>query len=243
MLTVDFDHAIGEVLASSGQMSFKRRYRLDVVNYSWVKDYVRDQRMRREIDQLGKKIAEAQKSLISKNELQAMFEAAINQTRRNFLELVKANLSRAQKSECGVVGGLHEYGNISSELPLMAVTLISKEEIADIIASLPDGVKREKVEKDVEAIRDKIAELNETIEKELSPQDRWIYSDIGNPLPYPAGCRWSKFVEGWRKVVSRFDGKCDIEGCILKTDAEFEAFYLLELENIPKLTPLRKPWE
>lgn len=243
MLTIDFDHAIREVLASGGQVSFKRRYRLDVVNYSWVKDYVRDQRTRREIDQLGKNIAEAQKSLIDKNELRAMFEAGVEQTRQNFLELLKNNLSRAQRHECGVIGGLHEYGVISSELPLMAVTLVSSEEIADVIAGLPDGVKREKVGKDIEAIRGKIAKLNEIIEKELSPPDRWIYSDVGNPFPYPGGCRWTKFVEGWKKVVARFDGKVDIEGCALKTDVEFEAFYLLELENIPKLTPLRKPWE
>jgi len=243
MLTIDFDHAIREVLASSGQISFKRRYRLDVVNYSWVKDYVRDQKARQEIDQLKKEIAEAQKSLIDKNELQAMFLAGVEQTRKNFLEYLKGNLARAQRHECGVVGGLHEYGNIKSELPLMAVTLVSPEEIEDIIEDLPDGVKREKVEEDVETLKGKIAELNNLIEKELSPPDRWIYSDIGNPLPYPNGCRWTKFVEGWKKVVARFDGKVDIEGCALKTDEEFAAFHMLELASVPKLTPLREPWE
>jgi len=242
-LTIDFDHAIREVLAYSGQMSFKRRYRLDVVNYSWVKDYVRDQKARQEIDQLKKEIAEAQKSLIDKNELQAMFLAGVEQTRKNFLEYLKGNLARAQRHECGVVGGLHEYGNIKSELPLMAVTLVSPEEIEDIIEDLPDGVKREKVEEDVETLKGKIAELNNLIEKELSPPDRWIYSDIGNPLPYPNGCRWTKFVEGWKKVVARFDGKVDIEGCALKTDEEFAAFHMLELASVPKLTPLREPWE
>ena len=243
-VSVDFDHAIREVLASSGQILFKRRYRLDVVNYSWVKDYVRDQKARQEIDQLKKEIAEALKSPIDKIELQKMFEAGVEQTRQNFLEYLKGNFARAQKHECGVVGGLHEYGNIKSELPLMAVTLVSPEEISDIIAGLPDdGVKREKVEEDVETLKGKITKLNDLIEKELSPPDRWIYSDIGNPLPYPNGCRWTKFVDGWRRVVSRFDGKVDIEGCALKTDEEFAAFHMLELASVPKLTPLRKPWE
>ena len=243
MLTIDFDHAIREVLASSGQVRFKHHYRLDVVNYSWVKDYVRDKKTREEIGELGKKIAEAQKSLIDKDELQAMFLAGVEQTRKNFLELLKINLARAQSHESGVTIAFHEYGVISTELPLMALSLISSEELADAIASLPEGVKREKVGKDVEAFRDKIAKLNEIIENELSPPDRWIHNDMGNPFPYPAGCRWSKFVDGWKKVLARFDGKVDIEGVALKTDAEFEAFYLLELENIPKLTPLRKPWE
>jgi len=242
-LSVDFDHAIREVLASSGQMSFKRRYRLDVVSYSWVKDYVKDQKARQEIDQLKKEIAEALKTPIDRIELQAMFLAGVEQTRKNFLELLKGNLARAQRHECGVVGGLHEYGNIKSELPLMAVTLVSPEELSDIIAGLPDGVKREKVEENVEILKGKIAELNDVIEKELSPPDRWIYSDIGNALPYPNGCRWTKFVEGWRKVVARFSGKCDIEGCLLKTDDEFAAYHMLELASVPKLTPLREPWE
>jgi len=243
MLTVDFDHAIREVLASSGQMSFKRRYRLDVVNYSWVKDYVRDQKARQEIDQLKKEIAEALKTPIDKNELQKMFEAGVEQTRQEFLAYLAGNLARAQRHECGVVGGLHEYGNIKSELPLMSVTLIRPEEIADIIQSLPDGVKREKVEEDVEALKGKIAKLNDVIDKELSPPDRWIYSDIGNPLPYPNGCRWTQFVLGWKKVVARFSGKCDIEGCLLKTEDEFAAFHMLELASVPKLTPLREPWQ
>jgi len=242
-VSVDFDHAIREVLASSGQILFKRRYRLDVVNYSWVKDYVRDQKARQEIDQLKKEIAEALKSPIDKIELQKMFEAGVEQTRQNFLEYLKGNFARAQKHECGVVGGLHEYGNIKSELPLMAITLISHEEISDIIADLPDGVKREKVEEDVEALKGKIAKLNDVIGKELSPKDRWLYDDRGNPLPYPAGCRWTKFVEGWKTVVARFSGKCDIEGCALVTEDEFAAFHLLELDRVYKLTPLRTPWE
>jgi len=243
MLTINFDRAIKEVLASGGQVSFKHSYRIDVVNYSWVKDYVRDQKLRQEIDQLKKKIAEAQNSPIDKNELRAMFEAGVKQTRQNFLELLKNNLSKAQKRECGTIGGLHEYGNIASELPLMAVTLVSSEDIKDIIAELPVGVKHKEIEKTIEGIKKQIAEREAIIEKELSPKDRWFYDDRGNPLPYPAGCRWTKFVEGWKTVVARFDGKVDIEACALVTEDEFAAFHMLELEKVYKLTPLRAPWE
>ncbi|HUV59815.1 MAG TPA: hypothetical protein VMW09_06850 [Desulfatiglandales bacterium] len=240
--TIDFDHAVKEVLASGGQVSFKYSYRIDVVNYSWVKDYVRDQKLRQEIDQLKKKIAEAQNSPIDKNELRAMFEAGVEQTRQNFLELLKNNFSKAQKRECGVIGGLHEYGNIASELPLMSVTLVSSEDIKDIIAALPVGIKQKEIEKTIEGIKKQIAEREAIIEKELSPKDRWFYDDRGNPRPYPND-RWSKFVDGWRKVVARFDGKVDIEGFALVTEDEFAAFHMLELEKVFKLTPLRAPWE
>ena len=243
MLTINFDNNIKEVLASGGQVGIKYTYRLDVDKYSWVKDYVRDQKLRQEIDQLRKEIAEAQNSPIDKSELRAMFEAGVEQTRQNFLELLKNNLSKAQKRECGVIGGLHEYGNIASELPLMSITLVSSEDIKDIIAALPPGIKQKEIEKTIEGIKKQIAEREAIIEKELSPKDRWFYDDRGNSLPYPAGCRWNKFVDGWRRVVSRFDGKVDIEGCALVTEDEFAAFHMLELEKVYKLTPLRAPWE
>ena len=243
MLTLDFDRVIKEALASSGQVGFKHSYRLDVVNYSWVKDYVRDQKLRQEIGRLREKIAEAQNSPIDKSELRAMFEAGVEQTRQNFLELLKNNLSKAQKRECGVIGGLHEYGVIASELPLMSTTLVSSEDIKDIIAALPPGIKQKEIEKTIEGIKKQIAEREAIIEKELSPKDRWFYDDRGNSFPYPAGCRWTKFVEGWKKVVARFSDKCNIEGCALKTDDEFSAFHMLDLEKVFKLTPLRQPWE
>ena len=243
MLTLDFDHAIKEVLSSGGQVTFKRRYRIDVENYSWVKDFMKDQRLRREIDELKAKITATQRSLIHKDEVGAMFRAGLEQLKRDFLEFIMDKLSKAQRHECGVIVGFHEYGVISNKLPLMALTLISAEEIEDIVSVLPEGVKREKVAKDVDALKKQIAEREETIKNELSPADRWIYSDTGKPIPYPQGCRWSKFVEGWRKVLARFDGKVDIEGCALVTGDEVAAFHMLELEKVRKLTPLRDPWK
>jgi len=224
-------------------MSFKRRYRIDVDKYSWVGNYARDRKTRKEIKSLKEKITATQQSLIDRDELRVMFEAGVKQTRETFLKLLKTNLARAQSHESGVMTAFYEYGNIPTELPLLALSLVSGEEIADAIASLPEGVKREKVGKDIEALKGEITKLSNVIEKELSPKDRWFYDDRGNPLPYPAGCRWSKFVEGWKKVVARFDGKVDIEGCALKTEDEFAAFHMLELDRVPKLTPLRTPWE
>jgi hypothetical protein len=243
MLRLDFDEAIKNVLSSGGRVSFKRKYQLDVDKYSWVKDYVRDQNTRKEIKSLQEKITATQRSLIDRDELRAMFEVGVEQTRQNFLELLKNNLSKAQRRECGVIGGLHEYGVISNSLHLMSVTLVSSEDIKDIIAGLPDGVKHKKIEEDVEALKGEITKLNSVIEKELSPKDRWVYDDRGNPSSYPNGCRWTKFVEGWKKVVARFDGKVDIEGCALVTKDEFTAFHMLELNRVHKWTPLRKPWK
>jgi len=243
MFTVDFDGAIRDVLSSGGQVHFKKQYNLDVNNYSWVADYMRDKKLRKEIKRLQKEITTTQQSLIDRDELRAMFEAGIEQVRRDFLELLKEHLTKAQRRKEPIVGGLHSFGVISNRLPMMSLQLVSSEEIGDIIAGLPVGITCKEIEKTVEGLRAQIAKHNETIEKELSPHERWFYSDQGEPLRYPGGCRWTKFVEGWKMVVARFDGKVDIEGCALKTDDEFAAFHMLELDNVLKLTPLRKPWK
>ena len=243
MFRIDFDDAVKQVLGAGGPVTFKRHYQLDVKGYSWVEIFVRDQKTRKEIERLQEEITATQKSLIDREELRLMFKTGLDQVKRDFLELLKDHLSQAQRRESAVVRGLRQFGAISNDLLFMPITLVSDGEIGDIIAGLPVGVKRSEIEKTVEGIKKEIEKLKETIDKELSPQERWFYSDTGKPIPYPKGCRWFRFVGDWKRVVSRFDGKVDIEGCALKTEAEFEAFYLLELDKVRKLTPLRTPWE
>ena len=243
MLYLDFDRLIKEVLGSGGQVSFKRHYKLDVEKYAWVADFVKDQKLRKEIEQLQEEITKTQLSLIDKKELRGMFEAGIKQTKENFLQLLKDHISKAQRHDEPVIGGLHAWGVIRSELPLMSLLLISPEDTKSIFADLPEGTKGGDIELTVAAIRAQIEKCNRTIETELSPPERWFFDDQGRPRPYPGGCRWTKFVEGWRKVATRYEGKVTIEGVALSTEDEHAAWYLLELDKIAKLTPLREAWK
>jgi hypothetical protein len=240
---VDFDRAIKQVLSSDGQVSFKRQYKLDVDKYSWVPLFVRDQQIRKEIEGLQQEIAATRLSLIDRDELRAMFDAGVEQAKANFLELLRDHLSRAQRHEEAIIGGLQAYGVIKNELHLAVLLLALPEDIEEIIQGLPEGMRRKDIEKKVQGFERQIAKLNETIEKELSPKGRWFYDDAGNPLGYPQGCRWSLFVDGWRKVQKRYDGKVDIEGCTLRTEEEFNAFYALGFERLDKITPLRPAWQ
>ncbi|HUT72513.1 MAG TPA: hypothetical protein VMW89_17725 [Desulfatiglandales bacterium] len=242
-LELDFDRLIKEVLSSGGQVSCKRHYGLDIDTYAWTADFVKDQKLRKEIEVLQGEITKAQRSLIDTEELRAAFETGVRQTKQNFLELLKDHVSKAQRHEEPIIGGLHAWGVIRSELPLMSLLLISGEDTKALFLDLPEGVKGEDVELTVATIRNQIVKCNKTIEKELSPQSRWFFNDRGEPFPYPAGCRWTKFVEGWKKVVARFDGKVDLEGVALTTEDEHAAFYLLELDKVGKLTPLREAWK
>jgi hypothetical protein len=74
--------------------------------------------------------------------------------------------------------------------------------------------------------------------------ERWIYSESGDPLPWPKGCRWRIFVENWERLQSHFSKPVTIEGLPLKTAAEKKAWSSLELDNVMATQPpLREPYE
>ena len=115
------------------------------------------------------------------------------------------------------------------------------EPMKEIFSELPDGVKQKDIDETVEQCQKEIQKIEGFLAKELSPQGRWFHRENGDPFPYPKGCRWTPFVEAWRKVSSRFMGEVDIEGYALKTDSEHKAYFLLGLNKEKKIEPLRKP--
>jgi hypothetical protein len=117
----------------------------------------------------------------------------------------------------------------------------SEAEIDEIFSQIPDGVRQEEIEASAKAIGKKIANLEEKIRLELSPQNRWLHNQEGNPFPYPVGCRWTIFVEDWKKVLSRYNGKANIDGCAITSPEEGAAYHALELDQVRRLTPLREP--
>jgi len=58
--------------------------------------------------------------------------------------------------------------------------------------------------------------------------------ESGMPMFYPGGCRWTKFVEDWEKVVSRFNGRVNINGFPLESPEEETAYMALELDKVYK---------
>ena len=238
----NIDKLAKAVLGSPGGAAIKQHFRLDTINYAWVKDYVRDKRTREDIQALQQKIVDNRALPIHKEELKRRFEKLVKNVNEFRIQQLRDHLGMVQKREVPL---LNEFsiGEIKvGEVRLLPFFMeFSPADIEEIFFELPEGVTTKDIEKKESEFQGKILKLENVISEELSPQSRWFHRDNGIPEPYPNGCRWTAFVNTWEKVARRFDGKVDIQGHALKTEAESEAYYLLELEKLYKLEPLRNP--
>jgi len=240
----DIKNAADWVLRSSGGAAIKHLFGLDTKSYSWVKDYVRDKKIRTEIKQLQDEIVKTNALPIHKGGLRLMFETRIKQINQFRIQQMVTHLDEVQKRDRPLINeNMINAWKLNGALFNPVLINLSSNDIDKIFSQLQAGVPQEDIEKTAIQLREKITGLETTIDQELSPRERWFHREDGRAHPYPQGCRWRPFVETWEKVVSRFDGNVDIEGHALKTSDEFAAYGLLELGNARKVTPLREPLE
>lgn len=237
----EIDKLAGAVIASQSGAYISKHFRLDTVNYSWVKDYRRDQIIRDEIKDLQQKIQDTEKMPMHKDELRARFNLIIDQVNKFRIDQMTDLLSRLQKGEPGAYNesAIGVYKILGAPY-LPYFMKFAPSEIDDILSKLPEGVKQQDKEKNISKYRNKITELEDVITKELSPQSRWLHRDNGEPIKYPTGCRWKAFVDVWSKVQSRYDSPVNIDGTPLSTEGEYMAHAILKLDTILKMPPLKK---
>lgn len=236
------DQLAGAVVGNTGGAYVSRQFRLDTIEYSWVKDYRRDQDLREEIAEIGKKIIETGKLPIHKDELRARFENQIKEINAFRIKQITAQLSSAQKRE-EIIFAENSIGErkVLGALYLPYLINLSASDIDLIFSEMPEGIRQKEIDKTIEDCQKRIKELQIVIDSELSPKSRWLHRDNGEPIPYPQGCRWKAFADIWAKVQTRFEGPVTINGNALKTDSEYMAHAVLKLDKVPKLHPLRKP--
>jgi hypothetical protein len=241
---INIETTAGLVIGSSGGASVKHLFRIDTNTYSWVKDYVRDKKIRSEIKRLQDEIAKTNALPIHKDELRRRFEGRIEQINKSRIQQMITHLDGVQKRENPLINELMiNAWKLNDALFNPVLINLAAIDIDEIFSELQDGVPQKEIDETVKQLQDKIVKLEKVIEQELSPQQRWFFRDNGDPEPYPQGCRWTPFVQTWEKVVSKFSGKVDIEGCALTSSDELAAFGLLELDRVAKRPPLRDPLE
>lgn len=238
----DIDKLAAAVIGSSGGAAIKGHFRLETINYAWVEDYVRDKKIRNKIQDLRQKIVDNRALPIHKEELEERFKEIVKSINKFHIQQLRDHFGAVQKREVQL---FNEY--TIGERKIIGVRFLpflmafSPTEIKEIFSELPEGVKKKDIDKKESEFQGKILELENVISEELSPKSRWLHRDDGTPEPYPRGCRWTAFVGTWEKVARKFNGKVNIEGNSLKTEAEHGAYYLLELEKLHKIEPLRSP--
>ena len=241
-MKLDVGKFAAAVIGSSGGAVVKPAFRLDTTKYFWIKDYLRDKKLRAEIKQLQDDIAAINVYPIAKDELRKMFEARIKQINKFRLEQLITHLGEVQKRETSLLNenSINERRFNGALFDPTLINLTSND-IDHIFSQLQEGVVHELIEKNVRELQEEIVKLGKIIEDELSPRERWLHRDNGLPSPYPQGCRWTPFVETWQLVAAKFNDKVDVEGCRLKTPEQFAAYDLLGLDRVRKKPPLREP--
>jgi hypothetical protein len=224
------------VLRSPGGAYVRNRFGIDLIKFSWVDLYLRDEIVRKKIQTLRDNIQKTQMSPIHKDELKAMFQCAISNINSARLSWFVEKLTTVQARQGEMINNYTVQG--PGYIPAID---LSKSDVDTIFSRLSEeGVRQVDIDAGIQQLRKEIARAEEVIERELSPPERWIYKDDGKPIPYPQGCRWTQYVIAWRKVVTRFDGPVSVEGLSIKSDDEMTAYVALGLNNIGRMPPLRK---
>lgn len=238
------DRLINEVISSGSRhaQEIKKYFRIDLENYSWVEPYLRDLKKREKVRELEGEIVKVQNSLIGKEKVKEDFIEWRKETKKEFLDLIRKNLLEVQ-------GRRKDFDGLACDAEMrlfrcLLISSLSDKEIEEIFKDIPDGVSQSEIDKKVRGLEGEIRKLTEELNKSLARKDRWIYSESGEPLPWPEGCRWRIFVENWERLQSHFSKPVTIEGLPLKTAAEKKAWSSLELDNVMATQPpLRDPYE
>lgn len=239
------DYLSASVIGTSGNASVISRIGLETRKYAWVEDYLRDVNIRAEISKAQDEIKEARSSLIHKDELRAQFKASCKKLNEFRVKQIRALLGEIQAGSPIPFSVLQiGAGRKILGAPVLPWFInFSEEELDTIFSALPEGIREKDRQSMIAKCQQTIVDLEKTIETELSPQSRWFFKENGQPEIFPRGCRWTIFVETWKRVAARFVGRVDVEGTKLKTDAEHWAFSKLGLDLVRKVTPLKEPRE
>ncbi len=233
------DEWLNVVLGDATDVSIKNNYGVDTRSYDWVKDFVRDQKLRKEISDLQNQIKAVQNGPMHKDEVAALFRNGLINIRAGIVEQLKAQALNVQQRRAAFFSEFHPRS-----LSPLAFNVLSESEIDDILSVLGEGKKEQEIADIVKGLHQEINKRKVIIETELSPQNRWLHFTSGWPVPYPKGCKWTIFVEDWKKVCVRFKVPVTIEGYLLETAEEHMAYKMLELDKLYRHQSqeyLRKP--
>ena len=233
----------GKVIGYTGGVAIKRAFGIDTRTYAWVKDFVRDKESRDRIKRLQEKITEVEEAPIHRDELKEMFEERVKKINGFRIAQLKEHLAEVQQGKAPLMNErLMDSKLVMGARMYPFFMQFSSADMGKLFSEFPEGIRQKDKDETIKQFREEIQKLEDYLARELSPQERWFHRENGNPHPYPQGCRWTAFVETWRRVASRFEGDVDIEGYRLKTDSEHQAYVSLGLNEEPKIPPLREPY-
>lgn len=175
---------------------------------------------------------------MAQDELKAAFLANLEGLKAGRVNILREHLRMAQTHQVKTISVANGFSVIGNRYPHFLDYDLAEEEIDSIFSGLEAGVSSGEKAVKISALQGRMDELRSIIEGELSPRERWFYTPSGIPIRYPKGCRWTRFVDAWKEVVSRHTGPVDLDGYKIVKAAAMEAYSLLGLDGVFKKTPL-----
>lgn len=240
------ERELGNILGHSGGItSFSLGFNKELLSLDWVDDYIEDKKLQDEIDTLEKSIMETRTNKISKDELRAWLEDAMQKYRKFQLEQLQILMKELQNRELPFFSFADKIGAhkiLGGDIHPYVFSLTNKEKDA-IFAGLEGGMTVQEIDSTIKENQARIDQLKAVRKEKFSPRSRWIYKDTGEALPYPNGCRWTIYVKLWKLVAGRFEGVVDNIGYKVTSDKMLTAYIKLGLDKQRKRQPAMTSFE
>jgi len=222
---------------SSGAYLYRKTSQTLDLDYDWVHLFVRDQALRQEIKSIEEEIKATRNLPIAKSELRENFKQQREAIKLNFVALVRDSLGDIQKKKTNEL--FKDVG--PGMLRLVPLLILDEADVDTIFQNLENGVSQDIINKKVSKLEARIQEIQQEIDRDLSPKSRWYHTPEGDVEPYPNGCRWFEFVNEWKDIARRYTEPVNYQGNKLSTSGEIMAWNMLGFDKLEKIYPLQKP--
>jgi hypothetical protein len=219
---------------------------VDLVNYSWVDQYLKGLKYQKEIKALKEEIEGVQRFPRAKVEILEELKGMGDQVKALRVEGLRAVFSRFQNGE---ITGLtpHVFAQIFINAQSAVVglshtaahdfdSLLAPGIIEAALSELPKGMTGAEKEGKIAGLKAKIAALEAKAEQECWPDSRKVFDDQAKRKPHTD--RWQEVVDHWRKVAAPYNKPVDYYGrAIEQHDPAWEAFRKLGFSLFGATTP------
>jgi hypothetical protein len=222
---------------------------VDLVNYTWVDQYLKGLEYQAEIKALKDENESIQRSPKTKGEVLEELKGLGDQVKALRVEKVRAVLSRYQNGEItGLTPHVFAQVAVHAQIVIMGLghtaahdfeSLLADDIIKAALKEMPEGISRAEKKAKGRDYEAKIAALQAKIEKECWPDSRKVFNDKGEHIVHED--RWQEVVDHWYKVAAPYNKPVDFFGyAIEQHDPAWEAFRKLKIPLRGSTTPRKR---
>lgn len=206
---------------------------VDLVNYSWVDQYLKGLKYQEAIKALKEEVGGVQGFPRAQVEILEELKGMGDRVKALRVEGVRAVFSRFQNGEITRITP-HNFAQIfiNAQSAIVGLSHTAAHDFDSLLAlgiieaalsELPKGMTGAEKEAKIADLKAKIAALEAKAEKECWPDSRKVFDDQAQWNPHAD--RWQEVVDHWRKIAAPYNKPVDFYGLAIEQhDPAWEAF-------------------